>query len=215
MQPPEDYPENSYLDVVDGQARVSWLEKHDDIGVIACSTAGEEYLEKKLGRKVMLIPQHHCNYERVRRNRDEIKVVGLIGNSITLDVWPGLPDALKEIGLKFKYEGDYNNRQDVVNFYKTIDIQVVWRPFHRWLKNPLKIVNAGSFGIPTVAFPEVGYKEMTEYYLAAESCHKAIKKIKLLKNKRHYAKWPEKLIRKTEQYHIDNISKLYVKILEE
>src|SRR5512139_3024520 len=64
MQPPENYPRKSYLDIVDGEERVSWLLKHPDIGVIASSLSGHDYLCRKLQRAgIVYIPQHHCNYE--------------------------------------------------------------------------------------------------------------------------------------------------------
>ena len=70
----------------------------------------------------------------------------------------------------------------------------------RPLKNPLKIVNAMSLGIPTIAYPEMAYKEIEGYYTRCN-------KIEDLITKPKYDK--KALIEKAEEYHIDNISKLY------
>ena len=51
MQPPEDFPRHSYLDVIDGKQRVRWLLGHPRIGVIACSKSGHDYLTRRLGRE--------------------------------------------------------------------------------------------------------------------------------------------------------------------
>lgn len=216
MQPPEDFPKHSYLDIVDGDKRLSWLMKHPDIGVIACSQTEQEYLSKKLKRKdIVFIPQHHCNYERIRRQRKGITVAGVIGKPTAVQCPVSeLRSKLAKIRVDFKMETKYPTRQHPIDFYKQIDVQVFWRPLHRWFKNPLKLVNAGSFGIPTVAFPEIGYKEVSGYYMPANSVDELIAGVLLLKESEIlYKHYTEKLIEKTEEYHINNVAKLYTNLL--
>ncbi|KKL03735.1 hypothetical protein LCGC14_2623170, partial [marine sediment metagenome] len=55
-------------------------------------------------------------------------------------------------------ETDKFTREDVCEFYKTIDIQIAFRTPGKEVRppifrNPLKVFNAGSFKIPTVAYP--------------------------------------------------------------
>ncbi|MFK5282474.1 hypothetical protein ACI3PL_23225, partial [Lacticaseibacillus paracasei] len=65
---------------------------------------------------------------------------------------------LADMGLEWRFCNHYSKRRYVVDFYKEIDIQISFRPHHpRGIilhMNPLKLSNAGSFGIPTVGFPE-------------------------------------------------------------
>jgi len=192
-QPPEDYPPHSYLDIVDGEERIGWLKQHPDIGVIASSITGQRYLEEVLKRDVVYIPQHHCNFERERSNATF--KIGVVGGKASM------PDAVANTFMVTRYA--CKTRQDVVDSYKKIGIQVVWRGIDRPLKNPLKIINAASFGIPTIALPEIGYEEMEGYYTRATTIEELWE---ALKNS-----YPEqdRLVEKSEEYHIENIAKLY------
>lgn len=211
MQPPDDYPTKSYLDVLDAQERVSWLLAHPDIGVIASSQSGHEYLCKKLGRDdIHLIPQHHCNYERVVRERKEIKVAGVVGGAgaLQLDV-DELRSRLIELGIEFRWLRSYRSRQEVANFYKDLDLQIVWRGGNRPLKNPLKIINAMSFGIPTIALPDIAYQEVEGYYWRAESLDEIGPIVASLRDGFDAGL----LADKAELYHIENIAPLYEGLL--
>lgn len=237
MQPPDNYPKNSYLDIVDGIERLPWLRKHQDIGVICQSKTALEYLEKLLDRKdIILIPEHHCNFERILRSADEVTRVGMVGNhgSVQLPI-EELRTRLSEIGVELvdmmykDTEEKPITRTDIVNFYKSIDIQIVFRPDMtmsekarvkhnmgdaRPLRNPLKLINAMSFGIPTVAYPEEDYvAELDGYFLPATNIDEVIEKVKKLKEDTVlYQTMASAGIRKAEEYHIDNIAKLYAQL---
>ena len=212
QQPPEEFPPNSYLDVLDEQRRVSWLLKHPKMGVIASSQSGYEYLKKKLGREdVVLIPQHHCNYAREVRKRDAVLVAGVIGGqgAIQCDT-DELKRRLKEMGIEFVWQQKYGKRKEVAEFYKNIDVQIVWRKQQgRPLKNPLKLVNAMSFGIPTVAHPEIGYQEVEGYYWRANTMDELIEQVEAIRSGFD----AQRLIDKGEEYHIENVAKLYGQLL--
>ena len=67
---------------------------------------------------------------------------------------------MEKRGLIFLTSTKFHDRQEVANFYQQIDIQVIWRPSRARarLKNPLKIVNAASFGIKSKEadfFPQI------------------------------------------------------------
>jgi len=203
LQPPEDYPERSYLDIIDEPRRIKWLKKHPDIGVIASSQTGYEYLSGELENKVVLIPHHHCNYDR-ERTREKI-AVGVVGGQ----------GAIRNNEIKEKIEyihfSEYKTRQDVVNAYKQIGIQIIWRNEDRPLKNPLKIINAASFGIPTIAYPEMAYEEVEGYYRSVTSVQEMIDVIGYLTAFTNY--YRDGLVDFAEKYHIDNIAKLYKELL--
>lgn len=205
-------PGKHYLDIMDAQERVGWLLKHPECGVIASSETGYEYLKRRLEREdVHLIPQHHCNFERVTRQRDEIKVAGVVGGpgAIQCD-HDELRQVLDELGLEFRWLRHFRNPAEIVEFYQGIDVQIVWRKQVRPLKNPLKIYNAMSFGIPTVGYPELAYREVEGYYWPAsdlDELRAAVEQLRAGFDAR-------RLIDKAEEYHIDNIAPLYRGLLE-
>jgi len=221
-QPPECLPEHSYVNIVDGVGLIGWLLRHPRVGVIATSKTAQEYLIEVLDRDVQFIPEHHCNCERDKRTREEITTVGMIGNIKGFDC--DLEYAKKrfnDIGMKFIWKSNYSNRFDVINFYKKIDIQINWRPHvsgvHAKLHNPLKLANAASFGIPTVSYPEENYvKEFSGYFLAPDKIEDLFDEVTILKNRPEYHQaYSELLLKKAEQYHIENVTKLYRQLQED
>ena len=224
---PQTYPKHSYYDFVDGAYNIDWLKAHPDIGVIAISPSSQKYLSKVLNRNdIVCIPHHHCNYERHLRPERPVKVVGIIGskNSFQYPI-EKIRDDLKDMGLTLLYEEDFwntyaksmNPRQAVKAFYEQIDIQIVWRP-KPWsprfdvYRNPLKLENASSFGIPTVAYPEPSYvREWDREFAHAESIPQLISLIRMLKEYPEvYKNMSKRALGKAELYHIDTIKKLYL-----
>ena len=212
---PEDIslPGKHYLDILDEPRRVPWLKEHPEIGVIASSQSGFEYLKEELKNQVLFIPQHHCNFERIVRDRDELLVAGVVGGqgAIQCDI-----DELKEnLAMKgiteFKWLKNPRNPKEIVEFYKTIDVQIVWRSESgdRPLKNPLKIINAMSFGIPTLAYPEIGYQEIEGYYWRVGN----MRDVRKMMDRLTSGFDAQRLIDEAEKYHIDNIAPLYRSLL--
>jgi hypothetical protein len=203
-----------YVDIVDDYAFVRWLKKHPDLPVIACSKANYDYLMKVLKNRVVLIPQHHCNYDRFVRDRKTITTVGTIGTPRTVDEAPEeLQQGLKDLGLKLKTDSKFRTREDVVAFYKTIDIQIIWRWPKIRMKNPLKIINAASFGIPTVAYDEEAFKEVEECYVQATDIKGILNGVSLLQDTPEVYQWfSQRCIGKAEEYHISKIADLYKKL---
>ena len=84
----------SYLDIIDGANLAQVAHKHPEVGVIVCSQADYKIMSKELpNNKIVLIPQHHCNFDRLKRTRTGIKTVGVIG---TRGAFPYLPQGLRE-----------------------------------------------------------------------------------------------------------------------
>jgi hypothetical protein len=213
-QEPQDLtlPGKHYLDVLDAQERVPWLEKHPECGVIASSQTGYDYLRKRLNRDdVYLIPQHHVNLERVTRDRDKMKVAGVVGGpgAIQCDL-DELKRVLAEQGFEFRWLRHFRNPPEIVDFYRGLDVQIIWRRQNRPLKNPLKIYNAMSFGIPTVGYPELAYNELDGYYWPARTFAELEVQLDRLKEGFDAGR----LIDKAEEYHIDTIAPKYKELLK-
>ena len=208
------FAKKSYVDLLDGYQCIAWLKEHPEMPIIVASSFHQDYLIKKfdLKNRIVVIPQHHCNYLRETRPRREVETVGFIGvKGSFMYSQEDFREKIENLGMKFEYYSTYKNRQDVVDFYKKIDIQIIWRPKKIRLKNCLKIINAASFGIPTVAYPEdIFTKEMPEYFRPALTIDEAVQKIKELREYTDlYKSYASRGILKAEEYHIENIIKLY------
>lgn len=216
-QPPENCPRFSYVDIMEGDNLVPWLAAHPKVGIIAVTKDIKKYLEKTLIRNnIILIPQNHCNYKRELRNRTDVRVVGFIGFPKYSFRHPldDIKERLAKVRLDFIEKTSFNGRRGVIGFYKRVDIQIVWRPNADEFRNPLKLSNAGSFGIPTVAYPEESF--VSEYdgcFIPAMSIDELIIKVKELKdNPDLYDYTAKKVMTRAENYHIEHISKLYKKL---
>lgn len=236
VRPPEDHPAKTYLDVDDATDAVKWLRTHHKTGIIVNSTLGRDYLAKKLNRDdIHVIPHIHCNYENWERPYEwKVKTVGIIGSKTTFKYSiSDIREKVGALGLKLIYNKEYwkhygdrgdwtedHRRMQVVDFYKQIDIQIVWRPDDTFseeqkpLKNPNKLVNASSFGIPTIAYPEEGFdKEWDQYYLKAETMATMLSWIKQLKdNSQLYNRYSSEIKNKAKAYHKDKIIQLYLQL---
>jgi len=216
--PPPNYPKKTYIDVLEDSMGLRWVKTHPEVGIIASSKSIYNHLSKELPNKIILIPQHHCNFEREIRLRRKVEIVGIIGNDASFQFPLGEFEAsLNLIGLKLLtfIKKKFKYREEVVDFYKRIDIQVVWRPNSDGvLRNPLKLVNAMSYGIPTVAYPETDFvEELGDYFIPATTIDKLLFGIQWFKdNEEIYNSWSKNIFKKAEEYHIENISKLYLNL---
>jgi len=202
----------SYLDIIDGWGLIPLLEKHPDVGVIVCSRQDEVTLTRFLPNKIVFIPQHHCNFDREKRTRKGIKTVGVIG---TAGAFAFLPKDLKmklaERGIDLLAYSRFLSQKDIIDFYKQIDVQIVWRPYRMRLSNPLKLVNAASFGIPTIALAEDVFKELEGCYIGVKDLDGFLRELdRLIEKPEIYSEISENCLKKAEEYHIDNVAKLYL-----
>ena len=221
-RPPEITPQHSFIDVVDSRWLLLWVEAHPKLGIIAISNYALNYIRTKLNRKdVYFIPEHHCNFDREQRTRKDITTVGYIGCRTGSEFPSDIVERFADIGLNFKYSKKYETRLDVINFYKSIDIQVVGAYIKgkasRPLKNPLKIANAGSFGIPTVSYPESSFvDEFGECFVRANTIKQSILQCKKLKeDKTFYEDIAGKVLERAENFHISKIAPLYQQLGEQ
>jgi hypothetical protein len=210
--------DGDYVDISDGNKILSSLRNRPGIGIIFSSVSGYEYIKTKdFKNKLVYIPQHHCNYERLLRDRKEINTIGVIGSPDSFQ-YPikDFIEKLNEIGFNFISNYTFWNRNDVVEFYKQIDIQVSWNTdgyFNKIYKCPTRLINAASFGIPTVALLESYHLEFKDNYISINNIDEMIVEIKKLKDQNYYNQWSEKIIKPTEFYHISNIAEMYRRLL--
>jgi hypothetical protein len=226
--PPENHPKHSYSDVDDSWVVANHLKDHPELGVIAIAETAKDYLSKLLNRDdIIFIPHQHVNFERVLRPPRPVTTVGIMGTTSSFQ-YPidKLREELGKIGLTLNYGVGYwtkhklsPDRLKIVEFYKTVDIQVVWRPRPAYklegpFKNPNKLENAGAFGIPTVSYPEPSFlREWNRAFIQADSVKRIIKICDRLKNDHLYYKWySRKALARAEDYHIEKIAKLYKKL---
>lgn len=200
-----------YLDVIDGWGLGPVLKMHPEVTAIACSRTDYDTLGQIVDNKIVLIPQHHCNFERLKRSRNEITTVGVIGTALAFPFLPeDLKDRLAERGMNLIEFSNFYTRQDIIDFYQKIDVQIVWRPYRKKLANPLKIVNGASFGIPTIALDEPYFKEMEGYYFPVRSLENFLARLDALRfSPSLYADYSERCFKKAEEYHIERIGELY------
>lgn len=201
----------NYIDIIDGHNLGQLAKKHPEVGVIVCSQADYEVMSKELPNKIVLIPQHHCNFERVKRTRKEIKRVGIIGEKNAFAHLPeDLEEELSKRGMELVKFSKFFSRQDIIDFYLSIDLQIVWRPYKKRLSNPLKIVNAMSFGVPTIALDEKAFKEVGGCYMPVNDFDEFLFQLDQIREKDWlYQTISNTGIEKAEDYHVDNVAELY------
>lgn len=221
-QIPAQKTKHTYVDIIDGDGLIAWLAKNRDVGIISTSLTSKRFLKECLERNdIVFLPEHHCNFEQDTRPNRPVVTVGTIGNAKGFNF--NLDDMKKwfsDAGLNFIWSTDFRSREDVVAFYKKIDVQVCWRPHvtgaHSLLHNPLKLANGGSFGIPTVSFPEENFlTEFSGCFLPVNSVEEMISSVKnLSEEQRLYWYLSGKAFSRSRDYHIDVVAEMYKKFAE-
>lgn len=208
-----DFPKNSWIDIQDGKDLYNTLERYPEVGVIAYSDLAYEYLTTKgLVNKVALIPHHHLNLERITRNRDKIKKVGITGSG---EAFKHIPDEIKEglkkRGIQLEYYSNFYPRMAVSKFHESIDIHLHWRAWNRRrLSCPFKIINAASFGVPTIALDEPSFSEVRGAYIPVDTPQEWLSVLDgMIENPDQYKEMSNSCIEISEKYHISKISELY------
>lgn len=205
--------DGDWLDYLDGKNMVLLLKDHPKIKVIAASQDSYEYLKENLTNEIVLIPQHHINFERIKSKRKENLTGGYIGSPSpdAFNMYNTIKVRLKEIGVDFVTCFNFKTRQDAIDLYKSIDVFIIGD----WVKNndphkvPTKIVNAAAFGVPSIAYPLKGYEEIGGNYIQAHNMDELLVEVEKFKDKNYYTKWSKKVTKMSEKYHISKIADLY------
>jgi hypothetical protein len=211
------------MDLIDDPNIVQIARRFPKQRLIVLTSMMRDFLSTQVDNSITVIPEHSCNFALDVRPDREVKVVGYVGSSQCFDLDVNrVEEVLSQIGLEFKYlicEGPDVTRKDVVEFYKSIDIQLAYRlpleeirpPMYR---NPLKIFNAGSFRIPTVAYPELSYRlEACSYYLEATDLADVVNQCWMLKNDHsYYTFYADRVYNWSKQFDILEIAKHYARL---
>lgn len=206
------FEKRSYVDIQDGWDLIHTLRKYPEVGVIAYGDLAYETLSKELTNKIVKIPHHHVNFERTRRNRDKVIKIGTTGSAAA---WDYIPDVIKEgikkRGLKLEMYSNFYPRMSVSRFHESVDVFIHWRPFlGRKLSCPFKIINAASFGVPTIALDEPSFKEVEGAYLPVRDEEEFFGKLdEYIASSELHEQVANRCIEIAEKYHIENIAKLY------
>lgn len=208
----------AYIDVLDDPKITEQMKTRPDLNVIAMSGPHYNWLKSFLPNKIVHIPHQHMNFERNLRDRKEVTVCGYVGanNARHKRVNQGVAEALEKAGFTFIPLFTFETREDIINFYKSIDLQIIgYFGYHEDVPyyHQKKIVDAMSFGIPTIAGPKLGYQDVDDFYTKVYGMDELVTETLKMKDPKHYAKWPEKIIEEAEKYHISNIAKLYEQLL--
>lgn len=209
--------DGDYVDLLDDLYAIEQLKTRPKVKAIAMSKPHLEYLQTFLKNEIVYIPHHHINIKRVRRRRKKIINCGYVGSNprYDVDINKELGERLKKIGLNFIPLYNYATRDDIINYYKKIDLQIIGH-FNRLdipYYHQTKIVNAMSFGIPTIASQRLGYRDVEGYYIPVNNMDELMAAAKNLKDPSQYNLWPEKIIAESEKYHISEIAKLYQQLV--
>lgn len=206
-----------YVDFLDGGEFFEELKARPDIKIIACTQNSQDVLRAALPNEVLLIPHHHLNFERRERTRSGVSVCGYLGSYSpkTERHYRWVQEQFDKKGLEVTVltNFEYKTREDAVNTYLNMDILIIddyWVPDTNPHKVPTKIINAASFGVPTIARTRNGYQEIEGRYLKMRNFDDLIEKVIYLKeNQLFYNDFSKMIKENAEQYHIENIAKLY------
>jgi hypothetical protein len=207
--------DGSYVDFLDGEFRDTRLATRPKIKVIAASECSYEYMKEKLPNEIFFIPSHHINFEKVRRNRKGLTVGGYLGvpSNYAFERYGKIKEELSKIGIDFIISYYFKTRQDALDLYNQIDVFVHgdWEnpSINHPYRIPTKIINAASFGIPSIAAPIMGNKEVEGYYLHASSIEEMLSQIERLRDETFYNDFCNKIIEMSDNYHISKVAELY------
>ncbi len=222
--PDSEHLTNLYFDLIDDPNTINIANRYPNACIIAITDIMKNYLEDRISNKIVTIPEHTCNFENRIRIRDEVKVVGYVGSTQCLNIKPSvLRNILGDNGFEFKMlvceTADNATRKEVADFYMGIDIQIAFRlpglavrpPVYR---NPLKIFNAGSFKIPTVAYPELSYSMCAgTYFLEAIDLDSIVNKCRMLRDDSVlYNFYSDRVYEWSKQFDIVKIAKMYAQL---
>lgn len=211
--------DGDWVDILDGVDLVSKIKARPKVKAIAASRCSFEYFKKLLPNELVLIPSHHVNIDRVRRERTEASIGGFTGvpSPAGFELYRDIAERVKKVGFDFKTCWDYKTRQDAVDFYKSIDLFIYaeWIGGDSPFKIPTKMMNAGSFGVPAISISPTdlqGNEEIKGYFVRVNSLEELLPAVERFKDPAYYGEWVDKVLTKSEEYHISRIAELYRKL---
>ena len=220
IRPGNDYKfeKNSWIDVHDGFDLRHTLRKYPKVGCISISNHSTYVLKQYIKNKIVTIPHHTVNFEKAVRNPlNGINTVGITGSPAAFESIPDeIRKGLKERGIKLAEWSNFYPRTSVAKFHSKIDLHLVWRPWKKQLSSPLKITNAASFGVPTIALmqDEPSFEmEVPGCYIGVNTPEEWLAELDSLGSPKgttdKYNKIAETCLETAKRYHIDENIKLF------
>ncbi len=209
-----------FIDVIDCSF---FFYENLNVEYIVVTEEAAKYARRRTARPVHIIPHHHCNFENLERDSSrEVKTVGWYASDDRFQLDSKLMTSkLEAAGFEVIAEcANSVERAEALKFYSSIDIHIVFCPrsnkifFPMELKGPLKVINAGSFGIPTVGYQEFAYKRFSMMHALdmnsiVDACL-ALREREVL-----YKYYAKASFKEAEPYHIDNILPKYKELIGE
>jgi hypothetical protein len=211
------FEKHSYIDTHDDYELRHILRMHPEVGCLAMSDHAATVWRRKIRNKIIVLPQHHLNLEREKRDRDTVINVGITGSP---DAFKFIPEEIRtglaKRGMRLIEWSQFFPRSSVAKFHKGLDIHLEWRPWPKKLSAPFKITHAASFGIPTIALitEEPSFYEVEGAYIGVNSVEEFFKELDTLrtadtKETDRYKEIAKKCLEIADRYYIGNIAKLY------
>jgi len=201
-----------------------------EFDIIASQERMARMLRTLTGRRVIVIPEFHCNHERQRTCRPDRSKVVWVGNRLGIDcslLW--LRERFRydlgmELRVLFYDSGEELTREQLCNELMEACIGIDFRKDkHASFRHPdmltyLKVINYAAFGMPTVCYPREIY--LTQGF--ASCIHPVfdvdgiIEACKLLKEDNdYYDMLSARAVELAENYHISKTAECYKALLEE
>lgn len=218
-----------YCDVVDGAPGLyPSLSAYPKIKIITLSSQGKWYLKSLLPKnKIIWIPHSHCNNEKTVRPDREVKRIIYNGTAqgFPISAWNKFQKKAKKEGFEVVRMHTVSNRENKKTLrekcceeYYNSDIQVAFRHQNNSalpliMKCATKLNNAGSFLIPSVAYPEPAFEynyNEKGYYIPVKSIEEMVNMcIKLRDDYVFYSYYAYNAWYGSRKYHINRILKYY------
>jgi hypothetical protein len=204
-----------YVDFSDEKIETLAPKIRPDLKVIAHTTYARDYLKQYVPNEIVYIPQQHINWENATRTKNSPIIGGYIGrpSTISQEIQNEIKQALQAIGIDFKVAFEWETRQDAIDFYKSIDFLVIGGygklPSDLWQITPTKMINAASFGVPSLSFMRVGYQEWEGNYTQFQTMDDLLFEVELLQHEPYYDGLSKQIMNKAKEYHISKIGDMY------
>lgn len=212
------FEKHSWIDIHDAPQLTGTLNKYPDVGCITISDDCTRILKKQIKNRIVTIPHHHMNLENVTRDENRgINIVGVTGSPSAFQFIPDeIRKGLAERNISLVEWSHFYPRTSVCKFHSKIDIQLIWRPQKKGLSSPLKITNAGSFGVPTIALTteEPSFEEVAGCYIGVSTPEEWLSELDTLRaddgtTTDRYKELAKTNLETMRKYHIDNNIKLF------
>lgn len=203
-----------WVDICDGEHLLQELKDYPELKIIVSGKHAYDRLSKEYPNRIEWIPQQHLNWDNEKRDRQEVTTGGYIGGPSARKFYAEVGRRLQEKDFDWVTCYNYKCRQDAVNFYKSIDFLVIAGFELKWMDDyvfgtPAKMINAASFGVPSLAKPAKGFQEWEGKYIPVSSYEELVTEAEKLRDSDYYNSWSHRVEKAAQDYHISKIAVKY------